>query len=224
MTIIRVKEVTLLAVSSILIPETIRALQKSSEGFRWGAVKLISHERPENLPEDIGFGYCPKIENIMDFNHYVFRDLTEHVETSHCLMIQHHGYVLNYWMWNDFWLDWDYIGAIWPLVPDTYIANNGEIVRNGNGGFSLRSKKIMDMPRFKDWELLQQRGWYNEDGNLTVYRRKEMLEEGIKYAPAEVSARFSYENPVEENNFGNIPTFGYHRNASPWMKRSGLHG
>jgi hypothetical protein len=48
-----------------------------------------------------------------------------------------------------------------------------------------------------------------------------MLDLGIKYAPVEVAAKFSYENPVKENKFGNIPTFGYHRNISPWMKRNG---
>jgi len=40
------------------------------------------------------------------------------------------------------------------------------------------------------------------------------LENGINYPPVEVAARFSYENPVPENDYGNISTFGFHRYIS----------
>ena len=213
MTIIRIKEVTLLAISSILIPETIEALKESSKSIRFGDVKLISHEKPNNLPNWISFGQCPKIENIDQYNHYVFKDLTDHVSTSHCLLIQHHAYIINYHLWNDFWLDYDYIGAPWPIVPNTYIADNGEVVRVGNGGFSLRSKKILDAPRKLGLPLKQEQGWYNEDGNLCCYHRSALLNYGIRYAPLEVAVKFSYENTVEENQ--NTTTFGFHRNYPP---------
>lgn len=218
MTTIRIKDVTLLAVSSVRTAETIEALQTSSRSILFGDVKLISHERPNNLPSGINFGYCPKIENINQFNQYVFRNLTDHVSTSHCLMIQDHGYVINYHLWNDFWLDYDYIGAPWPIVKNTYIADNGEIVRVGNGGFSLRSKKILDAPRKLNLELTHVRGWYNEDGNLCCYHRSALLKHGIKYAPIEVAAKFSYENPLDVNK--DIIPFGFHRNQPPKRKEN----
>ena len=52
---IQLPDVTLIAVSSIKIPETILALQKSYKGIDFGAVKLISHECPKELPEEIQF-------------------------------------------------------------------------------------------------------------------------------------------------------------------------
>ena len=210
MTTIRIKDVTLLAVSSIRIPETIQALKTSSLSIQFGNVKLVSHERPKELPDWIDFGYCPRIENINQFNQYVFKDLTEHVSTTHCLMVQDHAYVINYYLWNDFWLNYDYIGAPWPIIENTYIADNGERVRVGNGGFSLRSKKILDAPRKLGLNLKHVRGWYNEDGNLCCYHRQALLQYGIKYAPVEVAAKFSYENSVEENK--DIIPFGFHRN------------
>jgi hypothetical protein len=213
MTTIRIKEVTLVAVSSIMVPETIDALKISAQSIHFGDIKFISHEKTKNLPSWINFGYCPKINNIMDYNKYIFKDLTDQIETSHCLLIQYHGYVINYFLWNDFWLDYDYIGAPWPVVSNSYITDKGERVRVGNGGFSLRSKKLLDLPKKMNWDLEQRRGFYNEDGNLTVYRRKEMVDLGIKYAPVEVAAKFSYENPVPENK-GIIP-FGFHRNIPP---------
>lgn len=44
----------------------------------------------------------------------------------------------------------------------------------------------------------------------------------IKYAPVEVAAKFSYETPVEENNWGRSPTLGFHRNKSQWMINNNL--
>lgn len=211
---IRIRDVTLLAITSIQIDATIEAIKKSCENIEFGEVKLISHERPQTLPKGIIFEDCPKIENIMDYNHYVFKDLGRHVDTSHCLMIQYHAYVLNYSVWNDLWLKYDYIGAPWRILPNTYIANNGEIVRVGNGGFSLRSKKILEAPKALGIKLKQEQGWFNEDGNLCCYDRSLLLDYGIKYAPLEVAVKFSYENEVEENK--GIKPFGFHRNLPNW--------
>jgi hypothetical protein len=119
---------------------------------------------------------------------------------------------LNPELWNNRWLEWDYCGAPWPVVENSYMANDGTRALQGNGGFSLRSKKICELPSKMKWELREEQGWKNEDGNICCYWRKEMLENGIKYAPVNVSSIFSYENPVIENNFGRIKTFGFHRN------------
>jgi hypothetical protein len=221
MTKIRAKDITLLAVSSIKISETILALQKSSENMIFDNIKLVSHERPIGLPEQIKYEYCPPIKNINEYNYYIFKKLTEHIDTKFCLLIQYHAYIVDYTLFNNFWLDYDYIGAPWVYSNTAYITDEGEHISVGNGGFSLRSKQLMDLPRKMGWELQERRGFYNEDGNLTVYRRREMLDLGIKYAPVEVAAKFSYENPVPENGYGTLPHFGFHRNRSRWMIKNG---
>lgn len=204
-----IPDVTLIAVSSIEISETIKALQKSCEKINFGAVKLISHECPNDLPNDIKFEYCPKINDIMDFNNYAFKELGKHVSTSHCLMVQFHAWIVRPELWDDLWLDYDYIGAPWRYCEDSYIADNGEHVRNGNGGFSLRSKKLLDIPKQYDISLTHDRGFYNEDGNICCYHRSKMLSLGIKYAPLEVACKFSFENEIPENK--NILPFGFHK-------------
>ncbi len=207
------KDVTLVAYSSHEVPETIASLQKCQEGLSFTEVKLLSHERPNNLPENIIYEYAPEINHINDFNLYMFKYLGTHINTSHALYVQAHAWVLHPELWDNTWLQYDYIGAIWPWKDDAYIAwGSGEHIKNGNGGFSLRSKKIMDIPYKHDLPLLQEQGWANEDGNLVCYFREAMLAWGIKYAPSEVSARFAYENPVPENNYGDMKTFGFHRN------------
>jgi hypothetical protein len=208
------KDVTLIAYSSNDIQENIVALQKCMEYFYFGAVKIISHKVPENLPKEIKHEYGKEIKDINDFNEYMFLNLYRHVNTSHCLYVQHHGFIINPELWDDEFLNWDYCGAVWKDIPNTYIANDGVRMKVGNGGFSIRSKKLLDLPKRMGWYLREEQGWANEDGNICCYWHREMLENGIKYAPVEVAAKFSYENPVPENNYGNMKTFGFHRNKS----------
>lgn len=208
---IQIPDVTLLALSSIEIPATIAALQFSSRDIDFGAIKLISDVEPDNLPENIIWEYCPKINNIMDFNHYMFSEMGKHVQTSHMLYVQHHALIIRPNLWNDEWLGNDYGGAPWMIKDDAYICHaTGEHVRVGNGGFSLRSKRLLEIPNKYNLPLLQEQGWHNEDGNIVNYNRVKMLELGIKYMPLEQAVIFSYENEVPENQ--GIETFGFHRN------------
>ena len=211
---IEVPDVTLVAVDCTnRIEETIKALQICAKKINFGNAVLLRHEKPKNLPSFIIYKKIAKIKNIDEYNFFMFLELYKYFNTTHCLTIQDHALIINPELWDNNWLKWDWIGAPWEIRENSYIANNGERIRQGNGGFSLRSKKICSLPSKMGWELREERGFYNEDGNFTVYWRKEMLKQGIKYAPLEVAAKFSYENPVGENNFGNTKTFGFHRNT-----------
>ena len=53
---INLPDVTLLALSSIEIPATIKALQLSSERINFAEIKLVSHEEPKDLPKEIKYG------------------------------------------------------------------------------------------------------------------------------------------------------------------------
>lgn len=208
---IQLPNVTLMAVSSIKISETILSLLTSMKHIDFGRVVLVSHEKPQSLPENIDFEKCSEIKSINDFNSYAFYHLGNHFETSHCLLTQHEAWVINPTEWKDEWLQYDYIGAPWPVCYDAYICHDtGEHVRVGNGGFSLRSKKLTELPLKHFMPLLEEQGWYNEDGNICVYHRKKMLELGIEYAPVEIASKFSYETLIPENI--GITTFGFHKN------------
>ena len=53
-------------------------------------------------------------------------------------------------MWREEFLDYDYIGAPWPLPPEgdttTYRDRDGNICRVGNSA-GIRSKRLMDFPK-----------------------------------------------------------------------------
>jgi len=213
----KLDNVTLIAYTDHEVEGTIKSLQISASKMEFAKVKLLCWNKPENLPENIIWEYAPPINDINDFNLYMFKGIGNHVDTSHALYVQAHSWILNEDLWDDDWLQYDYIGGAWKYVDDAYIAwGSGEHVFNGNGGFSLRSRKIMRIPIDHDLPLLQEKGWFNEDGNLTCYYRELMLTLGIKYAPIEVASKFAYENPMLENDYGKMKTFGYHRNMSLW--------
>jgi hypothetical protein len=208
-------DVTLLCYSDIELEATLKSFEISTREISFGAVKWISSVKPYNLPEWITWEFAPEIKNIDDFNSYFFFNLYWHVETSHVLTIQHHAYILNPEMWDDNWLRLDYLGAPWPIKENAYICHDlKEHVRVGNGGFSLRSRYLLSIPKVYRLPLLREQGWANEDGNICVYHRKKMLELFVKYGTVEQAARFSYETPMDENDWGKLKTFGFHRNLA----------
>ena len=69
------------------------------------------------------------------YSRFVLKSLLEHVETPHVLLIQWDGYVVNPAAFEPAFLECDYIGAKW------FWFNDG--MRVGNGGFSLRSRKLL---------------------------------------------------------------------------------
>jgi hypothetical protein len=212
---IKLPDVTLIALSSIKIPETIHALEISMREIEFADVKLVTDKEFQHA--HIKRELCPLMDNVDKYNEYAFLHLGDHISTSHALIIQYDSWVIRPTLWRNDWLWWDYIGAGWKIVPDAYIANNGERVRVGNGGFSLRSKRLMTLPKEKGWELRSEQGWKNEDGNIVCYWRKEFLEMGIKYAPIDVAVHFSFENELEENC--EVDSFGFHKNIRwGWQK------
>ena len=208
----KLADVTLIAYSSNNIKETIWALKKCCEKIEFASVKLVSDKTPLFLPKEIKLEKGQRIHDIMDYNHYVFSEFGKHVQTSHCLLVQYHAYIIRPELWDDSWLQYDYIGAPWAYSEDAYVTSDGEHVRVGNGGFSLRSKKLLDLPKKKGIPLTHDRGFWNEDGNICVYHRQEFLKNGIRYAPIEVASVFSFENEVPENR--GVKTFGFHKKLS----------
>jgi len=210
--------VTLIAVGSTQVPQTVEALKKSMQHLEFAEVKLVSHEKPQGLPEDICFESCERLNSSKEYSRYVIYNLYKHVDTDYCLLVQWDGFVINPEKWDDEFLKWDYIGAPWPIKDTAYIDPFGDHIRVGNGGFTLRSKKLLEIPLCIDipFEVNEgtfykhmNAGSYNEDGNICVHNRHLFESAGIQFAPVEVAARFSQELETPET-MGIVP-FGFHR-------------
>lgn len=186
--------VTLVALTSLDWEGHKEALDKSSEGIEWGAKKIIWDET---------------IKSIDDWNYNIIYELHNYISTDYAMLIHADGYVIDPDAWDDSFLEFDYVGAPWPLPNDTYSYRTpvGELVRVGNS-VSLRSKKILELPGKLGLEWKSYHGNTNEDGFLTCHNRDVLKEHGIKFAPIEIAKSFSREHDMPENE--GIKTFAFH--------------
>jgi hypothetical protein len=127
------------------------------------------------------------------YSEFMLRGLPPHVRTEHLLVVQWDGFVVDAAAWDDAFLEYDYIGAPWPDAPA------GRAV--GNGGFSLRSRRLLRA--LEDPALVVS---HPEDVCICLLNR-DLLEgrHGIRLAPVELAARFSFERVPPAG-----PTLGFH--------------
>ena len=217
----QLKQITLLCISSVNLDNTIYALWRSSRKFDFAEIKLIGVERPKRIPKWLKFEKAENnsLRSINDYSHYCLYSWWRHVKTPFCLKIHADGYVINPKEWDDKFLDWDYIGAPWRVRDDGYVDPFGVHQRVGNGGFNLRSKKVLELPNKIDveWDVNNSNFYkhmgvnnFAEDGNICVHNRHLFEAHGVKFAPLEVALKFSIEQKVPE--YTGAKTFGYHKN------------
>lgn len=186
--------ITLIALTGKDVAAHELAIAKSCEGIEWGAVKLIVDY---------------KLNSIDAWNKAVIYELWKYVDTDFCMLIHADGYVIRPDLWLDEFLDYDYIGAPWPMPTDTYsyLTPEGELVRVGNS-VSLRSKKLLGLPYALDIPWKPYYGNTNEDGFLCVHNRKQLEKWGVNFAPLSVAKYFSKEHSIPEND--GLDTFAFH--------------
>jgi hypothetical protein len=202
-------KVTLAAYTSVRIEQTIKALEYSYKDIDFGDVVFISDIQPENLPSNIRYSKSPRSSNIEEWNYNIIYDLPNHIDTEFVILIHDNGFIVNPSLWRDEFLEYDYIGAPWPLPNDSFSYRdiNNEIIRVGNS-VSLRSKKLLDVPIVKNLEWKPFHGYTNEDGFVCVNYRHEYIESGCKFANIDVAKYFSHETEIPE--IQGIEPFAFH--------------
>lgn len=156
----------------------------------FGDVLLLSNRPPPSEERGICWRQIEPIRSRDDYSRFMLRGLVEHIRTSHALCVQWDGYVLDGSAWDPTFLDLDYIGAPWPHFQDGHDV--------GNGGFSLRSRKLLEASRALplDPPLL-------EDVIICRRCRPQLEQQGIRFAPEAIAQRFSYERmPPRGDEFG----------------------
>lgn len=207
---IQLPNVTLVAMATRNVEETLKALVYSCKEIEFGRVKLLSHYTPYGLATNIEFTRIEKIKSIDDWSYKIVYDLSQHIDTEFALLVHADGFVVNPSEWKDEFLGYDYIGAPWPLPTDdfSYRDIDGNIVRVGNS-VSLRSKRLLDLPRKLNLPWESYCGFYNEDGFICVKNKHLYEAEGMKFASLEVAKYFSHEAMIPEVR--NIKPFVFHK-------------
>lgn len=182
-------EVTLVCADCIHIDYAIAAIERCKASFNFGAVKLLTSMETD---------YSHKVEisplnSLSDYSVFMLSRVHEFVDTSHMLVVQHDGWIINANKWEPSWLQMDYIA---PLFLHKHTTTSTSV---GSGGFSLRSKALMafvaaQLPRWESSantaQLMDLARCY-EDGYISMSLRDKLLRAGFQIAPPHVAAQFA---------------------------------
>jgi hypothetical protein len=185
--------VTLCAAASVNVSATIASLRACLDQVDFAECLFFTDAEVNPSHPEIRMVSSPRLASAEDYSNFLLQGLVNHIRTDHCLIVQWDGFVLDAAAWDPSFLSFDYIGAPWPQFDDGHDV--------GNGGFSLRSRKLLEACR--DPEFL---GRHPED--VTICRvNRPFLEDrhGIRFADRGTAARFAFERTARGPS-----TFGFH--------------
>jgi len=199
----KLDNVTICAIDCLHPSLAIDSLKRSIQNIEFAECILFTDK---NIVD--GKIKCIKIDSITHMDHYdtfVFKELHKYINTSHVLIVQWDGWIIDSDIWKDEFLEYDYIGAPWSFYDDGYVV--------GNGGFSLRTKKLLQALTNEEFVVVSNQA--EDDAICRSYRDKLESKYDIKFAPVELAERFSYESYIPQQS-----TFGFHGIYNLWRHAS----
>lgn len=190
---LRLKGVELICVDCLNLDRAMHAVNKSTEFIEFDKVTVLS-SIPSGDPRVTRIGQIKTKEQYSDF---MVRSLHTYMTSTHSLIVQYDGYVMNWQAWDSRWLQYDYIGAPWWYKDGMNV---------GNGGFSLRSKKLHFIIA-NDRSVVKT---HPEDDVICRQYRKHLEQYGLTWAPEEMARQFSIEGHGKGNDRHYNGQFGYH--------------
>ena len=191
LTKLALEEIALVAIDCSTPDLAAEAMQMSMARCNFGQAVLFT-DRAMTVP-GVRVAPVPRIESEEGYSEFVLKTLVHAVDAEYVLIMQWDGFVIDAARWSDQFLLYDYVGARWPQHRDGYTV--------GNGGFSLRSRKLLQA--LQDPVL---RALHPEDAAICrSYRDYLERRYGISFAPEEIADAFSFELDVS-----NTSTFGFH--------------
>lgn len=181
----------------------------SSKGLNFGKKIIYTCIEPTVDPVDFEIKMIDEIPH-KEFSNEIFKIYAESFDTEYVINFHCDGFIQNPSSWSDSFFGYDYIGA-----PICY----GGKISCGNGGFSLRSKKICRRVHKLFEENKEVLKDHNEDVIISYYLKDQLEEEGFRIADLDIASEFSTEHySVDESNFKH--SFGMHEIAAlykPWL-------
>lgn len=152
---------------------------------------LLLSPGQHDLPDYIRQVKIDPITSVPAYSTFMLRELGKHFTGTHALVIQWDSFILHGEAWDPAFLDYDYIGAPWGHRP----------VEVGNGGFSLRSRRLVDAI-----DQLTITDTHPEDFIICERHGAELAGvHGIRFAPRALADAFAFEEVTPPG-----PTFGFH--------------
>ncbi len=200
---IKIPDTTLCCIDCYNHELSIRAIKHCLQMCHFEKVLFLTDKKYNKL-EDIRVITIPNIKTKEQYSIFVIKELNKYIETDFVLLIQYDGFIVNPDAWVEQFQGYDYIGAKW------YWYNDGFNV--GNGGFSMRSKRLLQALSNNSIPISIESLKYGEDTFICrLFRRLLENKYGIKFANEYIADRFSHERsePVGK-------TFGFHGLFNMW--------
>jgi hypothetical protein len=195
---LNLSNVTLLCVETREPELAYWAIDRCLSDTQFAKVVLITNlEYVQTKRADIDYVQAPSIKTTRDYSELLLSGISQYVESSHVLVIQWDSFVVHPQLWMDEFLQYDYIGPVWLHHPETPV---------GNGGFSLRSKKLLN--------AIQQPGFikkHPEDYCICADNKEFLRQHGVNIAPVTVAERFAVERTPWHDAFGFHGFFNFGR-------------
>ena len=191
---LKLPDVTLCAIDTRTPDLALRSLILSMAGIEFAQAILFTskHHALKNIPLGLQIVLIPELQSIQDYSLFILSELGQHIQSTHALVSQWDGYVTNPSAWRPEFLEFDYIGAPWPN------ASNEQSV--GNGGFSLRSKRLLQATASPEFQIS-----HPEDLSICQHNRSLLIQAGLRFAPPEMALQFSQERVT-----ASCKSFGFH--------------
>jgi hypothetical protein len=198
---LRDRDITLCCISDVKLDESIRSLRHCLKQASFTKVKFCTSKSLD----------CPEAEvvpigplNSWEAYSRVVHELHKHIHTKYVLICQYDGFIVNTRSWDDSFLDYDYLGApCWWSA-----AGNKPLV--GNGGFSLRSRKLLQIVSDNANLFADEAHYHPEDKQIVLYKGPFLRTQGVKFAPFEAGARFAWMRWRDEAVCDYTGAFGMH--------------
>ncbi|WP_338503356.1 DUF5672 family protein [Sphingomonas kaistensis] len=184
--------VTLVAATSVNVAATVAALRECQSKVSFGECLLLT-DADVDVPASINVRRIAPLRSVDDYCRFMLTELRDHIATEYVLVCQWDGFVVDPTAWDDNFLQFDYIGAPWPQFTDGHDV--------GNGGFSLRSRRLLDALQAPDMITTSP-----EDVAIGRLNRERLeRDHGLRFADTDTAARFSFERCAPT-----APSFGFH--------------
>lgn len=180
---IRLPGVTLACVDTVNHALALRALERSRERIEFRRTAFLTDGLPPGVVAAPGIDVVSidPVRSREDYSRFVLKRLLVHVDTPIVLLVQWDGYVINPDAWDPAFAEVDYLGARWFWHDDGHDV--------GNGGFSLRSRRLLEALQDPRIELV-------EAEDVTIGRSFRSLlerEHGIRFGTPALADRFAFE-------------------------------
>jgi len=174
------------------------AIDRCLSDTQFAKVVLITNlERVQTKRADIDYVQSPSIKTTRDYSELLLSGISQYVESSHVLVIQWDSFVVHPQLWIDEFLQYDYIGPVWPHHPEAPV---------GNGGFSLRSKKLLNAIKLPGFIKK-----HPEDYCICADNKDFLEQKNIQIAPVNIAEQFAVERTSWHAAFGFHGFFNFGR-------------